>query len=91
MGRNVAARTSPEKGTEMSSTAPETYATRRNDIARLIDVLQMELNKHDEYAKAENWCYAGDLAKVRSDLMDTVAFISGIEREHVEAFVADAI
>ena len=34
-------------------TAAETYATRRNDIARLMDVLQMELDKHDEQAKAD--------------------------------------
>ncbi|MBL0926214.1 MAG: hypothetical protein J0L78_09715 [Planctomycetes bacterium] len=73
-------------------TAAETYATRRNDIARLMDVLQMELDKHAEAAKADpkNWGRTGDLGKVRSDLIDLVGFMSGMDREHVEAFLNDA-
>ena len=45
------------KTTTPEPTAAETYAARRNDIARLIDVLQMELDKHAEQAKADpkNW------------------------------------
>ena len=73
-------------------TAAETYATRQNDIARLMDVLQMELDKHAEAAKADprNWGRTGDLGKVRSDLIDLVGFMSGMDREHVEAFLNDA-
>ena len=73
-------------------TAAETYATRRNDIARLMDVLQMELDKHAEAAKADprNWGRTGDLGKVRSDLIDLVGVRSGMDREHVEAFLHDA-
>jgi hypothetical protein len=73
-------------------TAAEMYATRRNDIARLMDVLQMELDKHAEAAKADpkNWGRTGDLGKVRSDLIDLVGFMSGMDREHVEAFLNDA-
>ena len=73
-------------------TAAETYAARRNDIARLLDVLQMELDKHAETAKAEprDWGFAGSLGKVRSDLIDLVGFMSGMDREHVEAFLNDA-
>jgi hypothetical protein len=73
-------------------TAAETYAARRSDIARLLDVLQMELDRHDERAKAEpgNWGLAGNLGKVRSDLIDVVGFISGMERERVEEFLNDA-
>jgi hypothetical protein len=73
-------------------TAAETYATRRNDIARLMDVLQMELDKHAEAATADpkNWGRTGDLGKVRSDLIDLVGFMSGMDREHVEAFLNDA-
>jgi hypothetical protein len=74
-------------------TATEAYAAARNDIARLLDVLDMELTKHDERAKADerNWGFAGILDKVRSDLIDTVAFISGMDRPQVEGFLADAI
>lgn len=73
-------------------TAPEAYAARANDIARLVDVLQMELERHAEGAKAEptNWGRAGDLGKVRSDLIDLVGFMSGMEREEVERFLNDA-
>ncbi len=73
-------------------TAAEIYAARRGDIARLMDVLQMELDKHAEAAKADplNWGRTGDLGKVRSDLIDLVGFMSGMDREHVEAFLNDA-
>src|SRR5262245_38705820 len=73
-------------------TAAETYAARRSDIARLLDVLEMELAKHDERAKAEpkNWGLAGNLGKVRSDLIATVGFMSGMDPEQVEAFLNDA-
>jgi len=78
--------------TKPEPTAAEIYAARRNDIARLMDVLQMELDKHAEGAKAEprNWGFAGSLGKVRSDLIDLVGFISNMDPEHVEAFLADA-
>ncbi|GJQ29660.1 MAG: hypothetical protein HBSAPP03_15440 [Phycisphaerae bacterium] len=72
------------------TTKPEPTA-RRNDIARLMDVLAMELDKHDEQAKADptNWGITGNLGKVRSDLMDTVAFLSGMDREDIERFLAE--
>ena len=80
------------KTTKPEPTAAETYAARRNDIARLMDVLQMELEKHADAAKADprNWGFAGSLGKVRSDLIDLVGFMSGMDREHVEAFLNDA-
>ena len=73
-------------------TAAETYAARRNDIARLMDVLQMELDKHAEQAKADprNWGFAGSLGKVRSDLIDLVGFMSGMDPEQVVEFLNDA-
>jgi hypothetical protein len=79
------------KTTKPEPTAAETYAARRNDIARLMDVLAMELDKHDEQAKADptNWGITGNLGKVRSDLMDTVAFLSGMDREDIERFLAE--
>lgn len=73
-------------------TAAETYASRRNDIARLMDVLQMELDKHHEQEKADprNWGFAGSLGKVRSDLIDLVGFLSGMDPEQVIEFLNDA-
>ena len=80
------------KNMTLEATAAKMYATRRNDIARLIDVLQMELDKHDEQAKADptNWGITGNLGKVRSDLMDTVGFLSNMERDDMERFLNDA-
>lgn len=79
------------KNPKPEPTAAQMYAARRNDIARLLDVLAMELDKHDERAKADptNWGITGNLGKVRSDLMDTVAFLSGMDREDVERFLAE--
>ena len=70
------------------TTAAAQYAAHANDIARLIDVLQMELEKHAAAAKADpaNWGRSGDLGKVRSDLIDTVAFMSRMGRADVEGF-----
>lgn len=79
------------KPAPVQPSAPETYAQRRGDIARLLDVLDMELAKHAEGAKADptNWGRVGDLGKVRSDLIDMVGFMSGMEREEVERFLAE--
>ena len=79
------------KTTKPELTAAETYAARQNDIARLMDVLQMELDKHAEGAKADprNWGFARSLGKVRSDLIDLVGFLSNMDPEHVEAFLND--
>lgn len=76
------------------SNAAERYAARRSDIARLLDVLQLELDRHGEEFKDDtrDWGRVGDLDLVRNDLINTVAFISGaeMEREDVERFLADA-
>ena len=71
-------------------TAAQTYAAHRADIARLLDVLDMELAKHQAAnTSPADWGRPGDLARVRSDLIDTVAFISGMDRAIVEGFLAD--
>lgn len=74
-------------------TATSAYTAARNDIARLLDALDMELAKHDERAKADetNWGFAGNLQKLRCDLVDAVAFIAGMDRTEVEAFLDDAV
>ena len=81
-----------KKTSQPRQTATEAYAAARNDIARLLDVLDMELAKHAERATADakNWGFAGDLQKVRSDLIGTVGFLSGMDRDAVEGFLADA-
>jgi hypothetical protein len=82
----------PKRTNHARQTAAEAYAAARNDIARLLDVLDMELAKHEARAKIDgrNWGFAGDLQKVRRDLIETVGSISGMERNAVEGFLADA-
>ena len=74
-----------------ATNAHDAYQARANDIARLIDVLQMELAKHADAAKADPRCWGkvGDLGKVRSDLADLVGFMSGMDRQQVEDFLAE--
>jgi len=70
-------------------TAAEAYAARRNDIARLLDVLQMHLDINDkEHAAAPaNWGLVGNLGKVREDLVNLVGFLANMDPEHVEDFL----
>ncbi len=78
--------------TRHKTTDAEAYAARRNDIARLLDVLHMELDRHAEEAKADpsNWGRAGDLDYVRQSLVTLVAFTSGRETEDVQRFLDGA-
>ena len=68
-----------------------TIATYSIAKARLIDVLEMELDKHDRQAEVEpnNWGITGNLGKVRSDLIDIVGFLGNMDREDVEKFLSD--
>lgn len=70
-------------------TAAEVYVARRNDIARLLDVLQMHLDINDkEHAAAPaNWGLVGNLGKVREDLVNLVGFLANMDPEHVEGFL----
>lgn len=70
--------------------AAEPYAKARGDIARLLDVLEGELQRQDEIAKTTPAHAVGGIEKLRSDLINTVAFISGMEREDVERFLDEA-
>ena len=80
------------KTTTPQPTAAEVYATRRNDVARLLDVLSMHLDVNDkEHAAAPgNWGLVGNLNKVRADLVNLVGFMANMDPEHVEAFLNDA-
>jgi hypothetical protein len=80
------------KNTKPEPTAAEVYATRRNDVARLLDVLSMHLDINDkEHAAAPgNWGFVGNLNKVRADLVNLVGFMANMDPEHVEDFLKDS-
>lgn len=72
-------------------TAAEAYAAKRADIARLLDVITMELERMDADAKAKpgDWGFPGSLGKVRSDLVGVVGFLSNKDADEVEDFLND--
>lgn len=78
--------------TTTNETASQAYAERRSDIARLIDVLQMELDAHAKRAALaeKHWGYPGDLGRIREGLIELVMSMSGMERERIEDFLAEA-
>ena len=75
--------------TSTATNAADAYEA--NDIARLIDLLQMELDKHATAAKADakNWGRVGDLGEVRRKLVETVSFLSGMDTTNIETFLAE--
>jgi hypothetical protein len=54
----------------------------KNDIAKLLDFFCLELQK-----KNENPTFAtvGDLQKIKTDLMETLSFMSGFSKELIES------
>lgn len=78
--------------TTTNETASQAYARRRSDIARLIDVLQMEFDAHAKRAALadKHWGYPGDLGRIREGLIELVMSMSGMERERIEDFLAEA-
>ena len=84
--------TTPMNNANATPAPAQTYAARRNDIARLLDVLQMELEKHDQRfaAAPTNWGLVGNLEKVRADLVGVAAFLGNMDPQDVERFLNDA-
>ena len=68
------------------------YTARRADIARLLDILAGEIDSKDAEVKASGatWGKVGDLDKVRSELVDLVAFMSNMDADAVVDALADA-
>lgn len=79
-------------------TAAQTYATRRQEIAAMLDFLKCELEAHAEKAKADglHWGHVGDLEQIRSNLKETLVFVMGGRDEEatgrmIESAIADAL
>ena len=72
-------------------TARELYDERRQDIARVMDWIELELDKHKTNAKAnpKDWGYAGDLGHVREKLIQTLAFLSNSEPQEIEDLLGE--
>ena len=72
-------------------TASELYRERRDDIARVMDWIELELDKHQTAAMASpgDWSNAGDLGHVREKFIETLAFLSNREPEDIENLLGD--
>ena len=72
-------------------TAHELYDERRQDIARVMDWIELELDKHKTNAKANpaDWGYPGDLGHVREKLIEMLAFLSNGEPEDIENLLSE--
>ncbi len=75
----------------IEKTAAQAYNEYRNDIARLIDVLEMELQKYDAKFEADRgrWDRVGSLGHARGRIMEAVQAVSGIEIEQIEEFLSE--
>lgn len=65
-------------------TATQAYDVAKSDIANLVGWLECELEKEPENL---HWGHVGSLQKVRADLLETLAFVSG----HDADSLADAL
>ena len=79
-------------------TAEETYKTRQREIAAMIEFLKCELETHAENSKRDglHWGHVGDLAHIRQNLKETLAFVMGGRDEEaagemIESAIADAL
>ena len=72
-------------------TARDVYDQRRQDVARVMDWLELELDKHRINAKGSpnDWGYAGDLGHVRAKLIETLAFLAGNPTEDIEKLLSE--
>ena len=72
-------------------TAIELYNERIENIARVMDWINLELDNHKTDAKAnpKDWGYAGDLGLVLERLVQALAFISNRESEDIEKLISE--
>lgn len=72
--------------------AIESYRSMRDDVARLLDVLTMELESRSADAEADptNWCHLGDMTRVRTQMIDAIQSMSGMTESEVLDFLAES-
>jgi hypothetical protein len=72
-------------------TTRELYDERSADIARVMDWIELELDKHKANAKANpaDWGYPGDLGHVLEKLIQTLAFLSNRETEDIDNLLGE--
>lgn len=61
----------------------------KEDVARLLDFFQMELDKINR--KEASWPTVGSLTEVRKQLIETLSFMSGFKTEEIENTLLEAM
>ena len=76
---------------EAKQTATEAYAERQQDVAALLEWIQMELANHAEGCDktTTDWGAVGDLGEVKRQLKDVLAFLSNVESDEIDQNLAD--
>ena len=74
-----------------NQTASELYHERREQIARVMDWIELELDKHQTEAAITpgDWSNAGDLGHVLERLVQALAFLSNRESEDIEKLLSE--
>lgn len=91
MNREITPLNEEQTMATQKTTAIETYKQHREDIARVLDWLDMEMDRHESEAKSEprNWGYAGSIGHVREQLIEILAFIAPHEVKDIEDLLSE--
>ena len=63
------------------------YDSVKADISNLLGWFECELDKQPADL---NWAHVGSLSKIRTDLIETLSFMSGIEQDMIKDGLAEA-
>ena len=63
------------------------YDSAKTDIANLLGWFECELDKEPADL---NWAHVGSLSKIRTDLVETLSFMSGIDQDPIKDGLAEA-
>jgi hypothetical protein len=63
------------------------YESVKTDVANLLGWFECELQKQPANL---NWAHVGSLSHVRTNLIETLSFISGIEQDMIKDGLAEA-
>ncbi len=72
-------------------TAHQAFTKHADDCAALLDHLTevIALRREKAAADSANWGHAGSMAEVRTRLIETLAFIGGLEESDIETTLAE--
>ena len=71
--------------------ATGTYSRHAADIASILEWIADEVEVREDRFKreADNWDLAGDMAEIRKRLVQTLAFLSGIDERAIDRELED--